>query len=761
MSAATGSTPRRRAAWIGLPPLAALVVLARRLPPDGRDHAPLAQFFGRFHPSVVHFPIALLLLVALVEVAGATRRWRAVRGSAGFVLSLATVAAFAAAILGWLLAWSGSYRGAQVTDHMWCGIWLCAACLACLVLRRRGDRGPGAAYALGLAATVALTAVTGHLGGRLTYGDNYLTQYLPARPRAWLGLPPARPPAAPAAPASGSGPSAAGTPFYAAAIAPILQAHCTVCHDANKQKGKLRLDTYEWVMSGGEDGPVVRPGDPGHSDLYRRITLPVDDDDFMPSDGKPPLKAAEVMLIAHWITTGATAMRPDNFVPVVAAPKPAPAAAPDYRPLLARAGQLADSLGVDLLPRSQEPTDGLILRATSAPGRCGNAALAALAPVADLIVEAELARTPVTDACLGTLAGFRNLQALDLSHTAITSANLGALAPLRRLARLNLTDTGIDAAGLAKLRAMPALRHVYYYQTKAFPAKGGHAGKAAEAPADRARDELRRIARDGKAWVRVHAAEVLVAYGEGDAMRAIFGREAPTAAASPYRIGTWRILAAASRTPLERAGWVARIEAEALDPTPDPKDPNRRLRAFESLGKLRVRVDGPMRESTRTFAAAAAPIDAALPLWVLALAGDTGAPGRLADLLSSADPVARQRAAYALRWVGSTDPAILEKLRRAADSEPAGTAAKPFIASAALLLAPGAPQVPDWRACLETLPPGSTADAAFEAAQALMPYRNAEDLRRMEALLGDPDDAVRVSAAWTILYADAHGAAGK
>ncbi len=31
----------------------------------------------------------------------------------------------------------------------------------------------------------------------------------------------------------------------------------------------------------------------------------------------------------------------------------------------------------------------------------------------------------------------------------------------------------------------------------------------------------------------------------------------------------------------------------------------------------------------------------------------------------------------------------------------------------------------------------------------------------MEALLGDPDDAVRVSAAWTILYADAHGAAGK
>jgi uncharacterized membrane protein len=758
VSAAAGRTRRLRAAWIGLPPLAALVVLARRLPPDGRDHAPLAQFFGRFHPSVVHFPIALLLLAALVEVAGATRRWRPVRDAAGPVLALATVAAFAAAALGWLLAWSGSYRGAQVTDHMWCGVWLCAACLACLVLRRRGTGGPGAVYALALAATVALTAVTGHLGGRLTYGDNYLTAYLPARPRAWLGLPPVRPPATPAA---GSVPAAAGTPFYAAAIAPILGAHCTVCHDANKQKGKLRLDTYEWVMSGGEDGPVVRPGDLAHSELYRRITLPVDDDDFMPSDGKPPLKAADVMLIAHWITTGAAAMRPDRYVPVVAAPAAAPAAAPDYRPLLEKARQLSESLGVDLLPRSQVPTDGLILRATSAPGRCGDAALAALAPIADLVVEAALARTPVTDACLGTLAGFRNLQVLDLSHTAITSANLGALAPLRRLTSLNLTDTALDAGGLAKLRAMPGLRHIYYYQTRAFPADGVRAGKAAGAPAGRARAALRRIVANGRAWVRVHAAEVLIAYGEGDAMRALFGREAPAAAASPYRIGTWRILAAAARTPAERAGWVARIEAEAIDPTPDPGDPSRRLRALESLGKLRVRVDGPVREATRVFAAAAAPVDAALPLWVLSLAGDSGAPGRLAGLLSAPDPVARQRAAYALRWLGSTDPVVLGKLRRAADSEPAGTAAWPFLASAALLLDPGAPGAPAWRSGLETLPPVSTPDAKFEAAQALMPFRNAEDLRRMAALLDDPDDAVRVNAAWTILYAGAHELPGK
>jgi HEAT repeat protein len=244
-------------------------------------------------------------------------------------------------------------------------------------------------------------------------------------------------------------------------------------------------------------------------------------------------------------------------------------------------------------------------------------------------------------------------------------------------------------------------------------------------------------------------------------MRGIFSREAPAAASSPFRIGTWRVLAASARTPAEREGWVSKIEAEALDPAPDPMDPNRRLRAFEALGKLRVPVHGALREATRAFAAAAAPAAAPLPLWVLALAGDTGAPARLADLLSDPDPVARQRAAFALRWVGSADPSVLGKLRRAADAEPASSPAWPFLASAGLFLDPGAPDAPAWRSGLETLPPGSSPDAKFEAAQALMPSRNAEDLRRMVALLDDPDDAVRVSAAWTILYTGVHGGAAR
>lgn len=452
-----------------------LIAVPLTAPPDGQDRSATLQFIGRFHPLVVHLPIALLLLVPLLELAGSRKRLTHLRASAGFVLYLATAAAVTAVSLGWLLGWSGGYDGPLVLQHMWGGVLLAIASMLCCLLRGWNPRVYGAA----LCATVLLMAWTSDGGGKITHGEKYLTGLMPAPLRTLLRIPAAQKKADGAAAAqtgvapisvssSASSSSAALTSFFVLRVQPILKNKCVTCHNVNKHKANLRLDGFEQLLRGSKHGPVIKAGDPQHSELYRRITLAPDDKDFMPADGKPRLTADEVKVIELWLSAGAS-----DTVAVAAVPGAPPTApklqraaplAPDYRPRLDTITALASSLGVRLIPRSQNPSDGLVVRTVSFPEHCTDQTLAALAPIADLIVDAELARTKVSDAGLGSLAAFQNLRALDLSHTSVTSEGVRSLVRLQKLETLNLTATAVDEAGLAELRRQPSLKRVYFFQ---------------------------------------------------------------------------------------------------------------------------------------------------------------------------------------------------------------------------------------------------------------------------------------------------------
>lgn len=261
---------------------------------------------------------------------------------------------------------------------------------------------------------------------------------------------------------AGLGSARAEPATFAGRVAPVLQGRCTECHGPAKQKAGLRLDGLAAILKGSDDGEVVRPGDPAGSELFRRVTLPPTDDDFMPSGGQRPLSPAEVGILGKWIAAGAPAEAPFELArpgpPIAAEP-----AAPDYRPRLAQAAALARKLGVRLVPRSRVPTDGLALETASAPSACDDAALAGLAPVADLIVTADLARSRVTDKGLEALAQWPNLAALDLTRTAVTSGGIAHLAPLARLESLNLTETRVGGAGVAAARRLPALKKLWTF----------------------------------------------------------------------------------------------------------------------------------------------------------------------------------------------------------------------------------------------------------------------------------------------------------
>ena len=446
--------PLRVRAWIlgvGAAAIFPLFILLLNAPPDGLQRADLAQFFGRFHPLAVHLPIALLLLVPLLECAALLGERQHLRQAAGFVMGLATAAAIASAWLGWLLAWSGGYEGSLITRHMWGGVSLAAASLACCALYgwRRS------AYLIALLSTVGLLMWTSDQGGKLTHGDTFLTEHMPQPFGRWLG--------------GKRKTEVDPTSFYAMRVQPIFEEKCVLCHNSEKFKGKLRLDSYEDLMRGGKDGPVIHPGEPGKSELFRRVTMPSDSKDFMPAEGKPALTVAEVKLIEVWIGAGATTHIAESAMQQLPQPSEGNAVAPpltaDYRPQLKTMAALEASLGIRLVPRSQNPTDGLILRTASAPARCTDDTLAQLAPVASLIVDAELGRTKVTDKGMQALASFSNLRVLDLSNTAVSSAGMKELVKLDKLESLNLSETRVTREGVSVLQAKPALKHLYLFET--------------------------------------------------------------------------------------------------------------------------------------------------------------------------------------------------------------------------------------------------------------------------------------------------------
>jgi uncharacterized membrane protein/mono/diheme cytochrome c family protein len=462
----------------GVCALVALVLLFAVLyaPPDGVERGELSQFVGRFHPLAVHLPIALVLLVTVLECAGLFRSGKHLQAGAEFVLALAAASALAAVFLGWMLGRSGGYEGSLVTRHMWGGISLAAALVLCCAIRGWNAKLYGAA----LFATVCLMAWTSDQGGKLTHGEDFLTEHMPGRLRSLLGVaPPAKRHVTANSPIPNSAnlpitnvpaPAAASVAFFASRVAPIFDDKCVQCHGPEKKKGKLRLDTYDYVMRGGKDGVIVKPGDPHNSELYRRITLPRDNKDAMPAEGKPGLTAAELKVLEFWIASGAAEnLAAEKFS---AAPPPAPLKpvlpplAADYRPRSSEIGALQTQLGVRLIPRSQNPRDGLILRTVSAPERCNDATLAALKPVADLIIDAELARTKITDAGTKALGSFVNLRSVDLSYTAVTSRGLAPLVNLSKLESLNLTATDVDDQGVLPFRRKPGLRHLYLFATK-------------------------------------------------------------------------------------------------------------------------------------------------------------------------------------------------------------------------------------------------------------------------------------------------------
>ena len=465
--------------WFGALTLASILILLILVvfaPPDGNERTKWLQFFGDFHPIAVHLPIAILVLVPLIELAGRSRFFPQLLSDVDFLLGVAICSAIVAVSLGWCLARSGSYSGSLVTQHMWGGILVALAAWLCWLFRARSkDPRLSREYVAVLLVTVALISFTGYRGGQLTQGENHLTEHMPDSLRRLVGV-------EAFANVSSSSPYGGPGTFYGARVQPIFSQHCIGCHGQSKHKAKLRLDTYEAVMRGSKDGPVVKRGNAPGSELFRRITLPPTDDDFMPAEHKPPLSPNEIKRIELWISSGASGTQPTEALkdttgdsvtstPVAEVTFEAvdPAAVAKRRaaiaPIVAKLQQRFPSA---LNYQSRGSAD-LVIDASLFGAKFGDDELAALAPIAGQIVSADFSGTAITDSSSSAIASMKRLHSLRLAHTKITDNTMKALPSLDQLESLNLFDTAITPDALPAIAQLPKLQRLYVHQTKISP----------------------------------------------------------------------------------------------------------------------------------------------------------------------------------------------------------------------------------------------------------------------------------------------------
>jgi mono/diheme cytochrome c family protein len=429
------------------------------LPLSGGARGGWGLFLGRFHPLLVHFPVALVPMAWGFELL-TRRRARSLAVVVPALLYAAALSALIAFALGLLLARGEGTTGLIVSRHylaassvvstmlVAAALYGMAGCAAEGRLGRWCLTGSRAALSVGL----LLTIWTGHLGAQLTHGEAYLTEHAPWRQEKTAE--------AAVEPTSRA---------FDALVQPIFRTHCTTCHGSSRVEGDLRLDSFAALSKGGEHGAVIRPGDANGSELIRRVTLPRDHEDAMPAQGRPALDDEEVAVLRWWIDTGASetltlaAVKdpPEEIATLLERTISRASAAPLP---LEDAARLARHTGLDIVPVSSAPADGFRVTAFNLAGGV-DAALAKLEPIATLVTEVDLSHSDASDQAVVSLAGWTNLRTLNLAFTKIRGKGLGQLRALTKLHTLNIAGTSLTSDAPLQLARLTPLQRLILSDT--------------------------------------------------------------------------------------------------------------------------------------------------------------------------------------------------------------------------------------------------------------------------------------------------------
>ena len=428
----------------------------------------LFLFVGRLHPLILHFPIVLIILALLFEIAGRYFKVNTGENTTAVILIAATVSAFISVAAGFFLFASGDYSGALMESHFWAGAVTAAAMfftLAFFLVYRRAPRF----YPLYLGALVTsnlAVAYASHLGGSITHGQNYLTEHLEFAMHS-LDDPEQKP--------------ESEMLVFEDMLLPVVEAKCMSCHNEQRAKGNFVMRSYADIFTAGKSGePSISPGEPGKSEVYNRVILPEGHDDRMPPEGKTPLTEAEISLLKYWIAAGATdslkvveTAEVDTVKQIVQVLLPEMAR---YRrraeiekmklsKLESELEALATKLDVTISKDSLSDGNYFTIGMKFPPAPFTNEQFRELSPYFEVFSKLSLTSSGIDDAGLYYISQMTNVRELYLQKTRINGSGIIYLQNLPNLEVLNLSFTHVDDKAALDLLKVPNLREVYLYRT--------------------------------------------------------------------------------------------------------------------------------------------------------------------------------------------------------------------------------------------------------------------------------------------------------
>lgn len=243
--------------------------------------------------------------------------------------------------------------------------------------------------------------------------------------------------------------------FYNGRIDPIFEKYCVACHDDNKDKGQLRLDSFRYLSFSGRSGTDLTAIE--NNLLIERMSLPATDRLAMPPYGRERHSDAELELIKLWLSKGGTGALTEADIPE------APAKAKvitfkniDWQAIEALREPLQDTVNtlkqtnphtLDYIARTSEylSLDTYAIRTTF-----DDSALLAYLPLANKLSELKLAGTMISNNSIETIQSMTHLEKLDIRSTAITKKSVEKLLALPKLQVL-FVDKGIVAPELSTM----------------------------------------------------------------------------------------------------------------------------------------------------------------------------------------------------------------------------------------------------------------------------------------------------------------------